>query len=719
MNSRGFGLGLLAVATVVAGCTGSIKQSVTGPVAATVVAVDAALLTSGGDGSDWAAIGRTYDEQRYSPLTDINESNVSQLGIAWFTDLPDLRGQEATPVVVDGVMYLSTAWSKVLAFDAATGEQLWSYDPEVPKETLVKACCDAVNRGVAVWKGKVFVGTLDGRMVALDAASGKVIWSVQTTDPNKPYTITGAPRVVKDMVIIGNGGAEYGVRGYVTAYDVNSGAQKWRFYTVPNADGTPDGAASDSIMAKARATWSDNGQWKQSGGGGTVWDAIVYDPELDQVYLGVGNGNPWNHILRSEGKGDNLFLSSVVAVDATTGAYKWHYQQTPEDNWDFTSTQPIILADLMIGGQNRKVLMQAPKNGYFFVIDRTNGKLISANPYIAGITWASGFDENGRPKVNPAAIYHNVKGVYVGIPGAMGAHSWHPMSFSPKTGLVYIPVNEAGFPFAQPGDEFDRTAKARGFNIGMDWGATVLPNNEAVAKAVIAATKGALVAFDPVAGKERWRVQYGTPWNGGTLATAGNLVFQGSAVGEFAAFAADSGRKLWGMPVQSGVLAAASTFKVKGEQYVAFTTSRGGVFALAPGRVAENYNKVPTISRLIVLKIGGTKQLPPYVAPEKIVLDPPASKGTPAQIAHGKKLYARYCAVCHGDGAVSGGVNPDLRYSGTLADADTWKAVLIDGILKDNGMVSFAPAMSEEEAQSIRHYVIDQANYEKSLQAKK
>lgn len=716
MKSRHIGLALLAATAMIAACTGLKKEEAA---KSGIAPVDAAMLTTGGDGSNWAAVGRTYDEQRFSPLTAINDGNVGELGIAWFSDLPDLRGQEATPVVVDGVMYLSTAWSKVFAYDAATGQPLWSYDPEVPKQQLVKACCDAVNRGVAVWQGKVFVGTLDGRLVALDAGTGKVVWSVQTTDTSKPYTITGAPRVVKNMVIIGNSGADLGVRGYVTAYDTDTGKQKWRFYTVPNPTGAPDGAASDKIMKTARASWSENGQWKETGGGGTVWDAIVYDPELDLVYLGVGNGSPWNHQLRSEGKGDNLFLSSVVAVAAETGEYVWHYQETPEDNWDFTSTQPIVLADLTIDGKPRKVLLHAPKNGHFFVIDRTNGKLISADRYTKVVNWASGYDpKTGRPIVNPEAIYSKTGKPFVGIPGAMGAHSWHPMAFSPKTGLVYIPINEAGFPFAPPQDDFDRSVKPIGFNVGMNWAAGVLPHDEAIVKATIAATQGALVAWDPVAKKERWRVQYGTPWNGGTLATGGNLVFQGSAVGDFAAFAADSGKKLWSMPVQSGVLAAPSTYTVKGEQYVAFTTSRGGVFALAPGKVASAYNKVPTIARLIVLKIGGKAKLPPAPKTETLTLDPPASTGTPAQVKQGHGLFARFCSVCHGDSATSGRINPDLRYSATLADADAWKAVVIEGILKDNGMVSFAPVLTEAEAQSIRHYIIDQANYDKRVMAK-
>ena len=694
---------LIAALALLAGCSGDRSP----------VPIDEARIVDAAPG-DWLAHGRGYDEQRFSPLDRIDESNVATLGLAWFADLGTGRGQEATPIVADGVIYVSTAWSIVRAYDARSGKELWAYDPAVPRDTLVKACCDAVNRGVALWKGRVYVGTLDGRLVALDAATGKPAWSVQTTDPATKLTITGAPRIVKDMVIIGNGGADMGARGYVTAYDAASGTKKWRFYTVPNPSGAADGEASDSILKTARASWSENGMWKQTGGGGTVWDAIVYDPALDQLYLGVGNGSPWNYQLRSESKGDNLFVGSIVALKPETGAYIWHYQETPGDSWDFTSTQPIILADITVGGQPRKALLHAPKNGFFFVIDRATGKPISIDPYVAGVNWAKGYDANHRPIVNPDAEWGKTGGGFIGAPGAMGAHSWHPMSFSPKTGLVYLPVNIAGFPYHGPMSAEDDVLKPRGFNVGMNWGSGVMPRDPAIIKATVAATKGALVAWDPVARKEAWRIDYATPWNGGTLATAGNLVFQGSAMGEFRAIAADSGRPVWSLPVQSGVLAAPSTFAVKGEQYVAFTTSRGGVWALAPGKVAGAYNRLPAIPRLIVLKIGGTAKLPPAPPQETVALDPPPSTGSKAQIARGLNLFARYCSLCHGDSAVSGGLNPDLRHSGTLADKDTWKAIVIDGALKEAGMVNFDEAMSIEDSDAIRLYVIDQANWDKA-----
>ncbi|NNC73691.1 MAG: PQQ-dependent dehydrogenase, methanol/ethanol family, partial [Sphingomonadaceae bacterium] len=429
----------LAAALLAAACSSNNDGEPvdTGPQGA--AKVDGEYLATGGDGSDWPAINFSYSEQRFSPLTDINAGNVDELGIAWFAELPDARAQEATPVVVDGVMYLTGPWSKVFAFDASNGEPLWEFDPEVDRNVLQNLCCDAVNRGIAVWRGKLFVGTLDGRLIALDAISGAQLWSTQTTDRDRPYSITGAPRVVNNRVIIGNGGAEFGVRGYVSAYDANTGALDWRFYTVPNPDGEPDEAASDDVLQRAAArTWSEEGQWRESGGGGTVWDAIVYDHELDQLYIGVGNGNPWNHGLRSNGEGDNLFLSSVVALNPETGEYLWHYQETPSETWDYTATQHIILATLTIDGEERQVLMQAPKNGFFFVIDRTDGELISAKPFVEGINWAEGYGEDGRPIENPASRFYRTGEPFAAVPGPLGAHNWQPMAFNPLSGLVYI-----------------------------------------------------------------------------------------------------------------------------------------------------------------------------------------------------------------------------------------------------------------------------------------
>ncbi len=703
-------------ALALASCNASKNDSLSG-----TAALDEAekasetLLKTGGSGDDWGAIGFSYDEQRFSPLTDISDKNVGELGIAWTADLEDARGQEATPVVVDGVMYVSHAWSKVSAWDAATGKPLWKFDPKVPGERAVHACCDVVNRGVALWGDKVFVGTIDGRLIALDRKTGTQLWATQTVDTTKPYTITGAPRVVKDMVLIGNGGAEFGVRGYVTAYDADTGKERWRFYTAPNPEKKKDGAASDDIFAsKGNATWSDQGEWKTSGGGGTVWDAIVYDKDLDQIYLGVGNGNPWNHGTRSNGEGDNWFLSSVVALDAATGQYKWHYQETPGETWDYTATQPIILAEQTVNGTPTKVLYHAPKNGFFFTIDRSNGKLIDAKPFVDGINWATGYDlATGRPIENPEARFYKTGKPFIAIPGALGAHNWHPMSYNPATGLVYIPAQQIPQGYLQDMNELDKR-KVLGFNVGTSLTGTLLPDDKAAFRAAVAATTGRLVAFDPRTGKVAWAVDHPAAWNGGTMTTAGNLVFQGTSLGRFRAYTADTGRQLLDLDMQSGIVSAPSTFRVNGVQYVAFMTSKGGAFPLVAGVAGGATRQIPNIPRLVVLKIGGTAKLPAPPATTTLAWNPPPMTASATEVAAGKANFGRYCMVCHGDSAIGNGFTPDLRVSGTLANADAWKAVVVDGALKDRGMVSFAKVLTPQDAEAIRAYVIERSNWTKA-----
>ncbi len=335
------------------------------------------------EAGQWTTHGGTPLEQRHSPLEQINADNVAQLGLAWSFDLGSTRGVEATPIVVNGRIFVTAPWSVLFALDARTGKLLWKFDPEVPGSWGPTTCCDVVNRGAAYSNGAVFVGTIDGRLVSVDAATGSLNWEVQTTDRSLPYTVTGAPRVVKGKIIIGNGGADMGVRGYVTAYDAESGRQIWRFYTVP---GDPSKPFEHSELEMAAETWT--GEWWAAGGGGTAWDSMAYDPELDLLYIGTGNGGPWTSYARSPGGGDNLFLCSILALRPDTGELVWHYQTTPGDNWDYTSVQHMILADLTTDGRTRHVLMQAPKNGFFYVLDRETGELISAEPYVS-VNWAS------------------------------------------------------------------------------------------------------------------------------------------------------------------------------------------------------------------------------------------------------------------------------------------------------------------------------------------
>jgi len=662
--------------------------------------VDGARLAAASGNGDWLAVGRTYDEQRFSPLTKITNQNVGELGLAWYHEFDTDRGQEATPVVVDGVMYTSTAWSKVFALDAKTGAVKWSYDPKVDGSKGFDACCDVVNRGVAVWKGRVYVGALDGRLIALDAATGKPVWSVQTTDTGKPYTITGAPRIIKDKVLIGNGGAEYGVRGYITAYDAATGKQVWRFYTAPNPEGKPDGAASDKIMAeKAAATWSD-GAWKQTGGGATVWDSMAYDPTLDIVYLGVGNGNPWNHLKRSGGKGDNLFVSSILALKPDTGEYVWHYQTTPGESWDYTATQHIILADLTIKGQPRKVLMQAPKNGFFYVIDRATGELISAKNFVP-ISWATGIDpKTGRPIEDPKARYKDAPSLQ--LPGPLGAHNWHPMAFNPKEGLVYIPAQAS--PFAYTNIK-DFKYKPGGWNVGTDLLANALPDDKAKLAAMKPMFHGQLIAWDPVTQSARWTVEHPFFWNAGILTTAGGLVFQGAGEGKFIAYDAATGAKLWTYETTNGVVAAPSTYEIDGEQYVAVMVGYGGGGPTSASVLLGNKPRMP--GRLMVFKLGGKAQAKPYEVAEMPAID--LSQAAPGGDA--KKGFAAYhenCQVCHGP-SVSGAFLPDLKRSQMILTADNFKSVVIDGARKANGMASFAKFLTPADAEDIRAYIISEA----------
>jgi quinohemoprotein ethanol dehydrogenase len=689
-------LAAVAASLALAGCN-SEPEGVTG-----------AMIAAPTD-SEWLTYGRTYDEQRFSPLAAVNAENVGQLGLAWSADLDTARGQEGTPLVIDGKIYITTAWSKVKAFDAVTGEALWEYDPEVPGETGPKACCDVVNRGMAAWGGKLFLASLDGRLIALDRETGKEDWSTVTVDQSKSYTITGAPRVIDGKVIIGNSGAEFGVRGYVSAYDAESGEQLWRFYTVPGAPG--EDANEPEYLKKARETWK--GEFWKGGGGGTVWDAMAYDPELDLLYIGVGNGAPWNQAIRSPGGGDNLYLSSVVAVRPDSGEYVWHYQTTPGDTWDFTATQHIMLADLTIGGKPRKVLMQAPKNGYFYVLDRATGELLSAENYVPQ-NWTTGMDmATGRPIVAPEARFDLTGKPFIGTPGAGGGHNWHPMAFNPTQGLVYIPAIEAAFPFF-PEAGWQRDDQ-RGMNTGIDLSAGGMPADPAARAAAKAATKGALIAWDPVAQKERWRVPHASPWNGGLLSTAGGLVFQGNAAGNFVAYSAKDGTQLWSFFAQTGIIAPPITYSIGGEQYVAVLAGWGGVWPLSPAGILSGQEKpLPNVSRLLVFKLGGTAKLPPQDF-KRAPLDPPPFKGTAAQVASGNYDYGRYCSQCHNDAAIGGTVTPDLRRSAALGNPDTWMAIVHDGALTANGMVSFSPSLSRERIEAIRQYVIKRANEDKAL----
>ena len=660
---------------------------------------DSRLLRAAEEPQNWLTYGGTWYEQRYSRLAEINTRTVARLRPAWTFEFDTTRGQESTPLVVDGVMYVTTAWSKVYALDARTGRQIWFFDPKVPGPAGVPTCCDVNNRGAAVYEGKVYVGTIDGRLVALDAKTGKLLWSVLTVPHDSLYSITGAPRAARGKVFIGNAGSDFGGRGYVSAYDAQSGALVWRFYTVPGDPAAPpDGAASDAVLAsKARPTWF--GKWHRYVGGGQVWNAIVYDPDFNQLYFGTGNGYPWNQRFRSAGKGDNLFIASVIAVDADTGRYHWHYQETPGDSWDFDSIADITLAELPIGGKPRKVLLHAPKNGFLYVIDRRSGALLSATPYVANINWASRIDmKTGRPLIAPAARYFDVP--WVGRPGGGGAHNWNPVAFSPATGLLYIPATDTSTRYV-PVKSYTWTKGLPSLGIDL-FGAQHRALAPAAPRRTRGAARGYLLAWDPVARRAAWRAPGG---GGGVLATAGGLVFQGRSraglLGELAAFRADDGAELWHYLTPDAILTGPVSYSIADEQYIAVTS----------GASLMSFDAAPRMRRfgeLVAFKLDGTATLapdPPLAPPA----NPPSARASPAIIAKGEMQYGRYCARCHGVEAVTSNVIPDLRRSPHLTNPGTWQDIVIGGILADRGMIGWRQFLTPADAQAIRAYVGERA----------
>jgi PQQ-dependent dehydrogenase (methanol/ethanol family) len=651
--------------------------------------VDAARLNdAGSDPDNWMSHGRTYAEERFSPLTEINDGNVQDLGLAWYFESDSTVGTEATPLVVDGIMYTTGTWNVLHAIDAATGEEIWRYDPKLPRHWIRYTCCGPINRGAALWKGRVYFGTIDGRLIAVDAATGKLAWQVQTTDPDKPYSITGAPRVVKNKVIIGNGGAEFGVRGYVTAYDAATGGEAWRFYIVP---GNPADGFESPAMEMAAKTW--NGEWWVAGGGGTAWDSFSYDPELDLLYIGTGNGSPWSRELRSPGGGDNLFLCSIVAVRPDDGEYVWHYQAVPGENWDYNCAQQMTLTELEIGGRPRKVLMQAAKNGFYYVLDRTDGELLSANNFVP-VTWASHIDmQTGRP----VEIAENLYGVEESrniTPGPFGAHVWHPMSYSPLTGLVYIPAQE---------NVFSYTRSATYEHKAMSWNLAQNPDAELAPGVAEFINKGYLLAWDPVSNSEAWRIPHDTDWNGGVLATAGNLLVQGAADGSLVIYRADNGKVLWEMPIHTGAVAGPISYAAGGEQFIAVAAGWAGAIPILGGELTPTHNAP---MRILAFKLGGNATLPAPSGPATAAL--PEIAANEETLAEGKLQYDNVCRTCHGFDVISGGMMPDLRY----LSADTHRGfdeIVRGGSRAEQGMASFADVLSREQSDAIHAYIVTEA----------
>lgn len=657
------------------------------------------ISCSGVRGEEWIKHGGDYAEKRYSQLSSITEKNIANLGVDWFFDLPGAQdGLAATPIVVNGIIYLTTSFSNVYAIDGKTGRQIWHFNPGVKaKHGFSNSWAARVNRGVAVEGDKVLVATADCRLIAIEKETGKKVWDTLTCDPSLEYSITGAPRVANGRVFIGNGISDFGARGYLSSYDLETGKMVWRFWTVP---GDPKKGYENKTIEMASKTWAAG---YAKNGGGSPWDAIVYDEKYNQVIFGTDSGIPYDPDVRSPGGGDNLFLNSIVAVDANTGEYKWHYQTVPNDAWDFNSANHIIQAEINIDGERKDVLMQAPKNGFFYVIDRSNGQLLKADPYV-NVTWASRIDlKSGRPVENPAARYHKMKeGKARVTPSLLGAHNWHPMSYSEQTGFVYIPAHEFSTTY-----RLNPNAQLGGALF--DWYGTDL-NGEQNDLSKNAKQIGRLIAWDPRRGKEVWSVDQELPMNGGVLSTAGNLVFQGTATGRFNAYSADKGRLLWAFDLGSAVQAPPVTFMRDGVQYVLVPAGSGGVGRFMVPLYGTGAKAVGP-DRLIAFSLQGKKTLPDERVDDETVPRPPFKVQDQKLVAKGRELYEENaCGICHGSVAVGrrpiGSSVRDLRYM----DAETHKnfyKIVLDGLYKELGMMPHKEILSIDQAKAIHHFIVD------------
>lgn len=670
------------------------------------------------DDGQWVRNGRDAGGSYYSPLTDIDRHTVNRLGFAWDYRLGTRRGLEATPLVIDGAMYAVGNWGRVYSVDAATGKERWRYDPQVDGQWGRYACCDVVNRGLAASEGTIYVGALDGYLHAIDARTGTRRWKVDTLigrGRRLPYTLTGAPVIAGDLVVIGNAGADFkGVRGYVSAYDLKSGALRWRFFTVPRDP--KQGAQDQPHLVAAIKTWDPRHRWEY-GGGGTVWDGMSYDADSNLLYIGTGNASPYT--IKESGRrgGDDLYANSIVAIHADTGRMAWYYQIVPGDEWDYDAAQKMILADLTVKGRARKVLMQASKDGFFYVLDRVSGEFISAQNF-AYVNWTGRLDpKSGRPQPNPAAEYLSAPRLI--FPSMAGAHSWQPMSYDAATGLVYIPALEAPMVFIETAD------RPAGLIEGNFTVAGLFPEDfdpeslrallgplPTLAELAHDAPKsavhsiGVLKAWNPTLQKLVWQRPSATFWNGGVLSTAGGIVVQGDAAGFLNVYDAASGELLKAVDVGTSIMAAPMTYRAAGKQYIALMAGYGGGTGLyspfPPASAAYRYGNE---GRIVAFALdGGAPPKPPPVI-EAPFEQPPARTGDAQAIAHGAVLYNRFCGRCHVFGR---GELPDLRRLSPATHAVFYDIVL-GGIYASRGMGRFDDVLSGPDASDLHSFLVDQA----------
>ena len=671
---------------------------------ADVVVYDDKALADESQTANWLAYGRTHNERRFSPSDQINTSNVAKLKVDWFLDLPNDVGLVSTPLVVDGTLYFTGTMNVIRAVDAVTGELLWEYDPKVAEAIKGKRQAGwKHNRGISFYDGKLFAATWDGRLFALDAKTGEEVWLVRTFDIDRALYITGAPKAFNGKVLIGNGGTEAGpTRGWVTAYDADTGEEAWKFYIVP---GNPADGFENEAMEMAAKTWA--GEWWRHGGGGNAWHGFTYDPEFNAIYVGTGNGSPWNRKIRSPGGGDNLFLCSIVALDADTGEYLWHYQTTPGESWDYNSNMDIVLADLQLADNEKpvKAILHAPKNGFFYVIDRESGKLVSAEAFVE-TTWATHIDiETGRPVEVPGARYET-DAAYI-TPNAYGAHSWHAMSYSPQSGLAYIPAIHLATNYSDLGfdiDGFQMQPFVGGFGVNP---LPADPPREYPAS---------LIAWDPIRQQAAWEIPQQSVPNGGTLTTAGGLLFQGRADGRFIAYDAKTGEELWNFDMGLGMTAAPITYELNGKQYVSMLVGWGGGSAglgalfstdkFSGSNLGWDYGK--HMRRLVTFSLDGKADMPAQPPPHfPQPVEAPEFEIDPALAEQGAGEFGA-CLGCHGLNAIAAGMAPDLRASPIPLDSNSFAAVVRDGALVARGMPG-TPGITDAQLESLQHYIRQRA----------